>query len=59
MHVADVSSCVKGKGQVMHTVPCCPERKWHKDCMGRTLSFEDIAHHQRINAALRDTDRLI
>jgi hypothetical protein len=30
-----------------------------KDRVGRTLSFEDIAHYQRIIVALLETDRLM
>ena len=32
--------------------------KWLKDRKGRTLTFDDIAHYQRIAAALQETMRL-
>ena len=36
-----------------------PAQKWLKDRKGRTLSFEDIQHYQKIIIALTETDRLI
>ena len=33
--------------------------KWLKDRKGRTLSFEDIAHYQKIILALMETGRLM
>jgi len=36
-----------------------PARKWLKDRKGRTLSFEDILHYQKIIVALTETDRLM
>lgn len=36
-----------------------PAQKWLKDRVGRTLSFEDIAHYQRIIVALLETERLM
>ena len=33
--------------------------KWLKDRKGRTLSFEDILHYQRIVVALSETRRLM
>ncbi len=33
--------------------------KWLKDRRGRTLSFDDISHYQKIVAALRETMRLM
>ncbi|MXY45877.1 MAG: N-6 DNA methylase [Chloroflexi bacterium] len=35
-----------------------PMDKWLKDRKGRTLTFDDIAHYQRIAAALQETMRL-
>lgn len=36
-----------------------PAQKWLKDRKGRTLSFEDILHYQKIIVALVETDRLM
>lgn len=36
-----------------------PAQKWLKDRKGRTLSFEDILHYQKIIKALVETDRLM
>ena len=36
-----------------------PAQKWLKDRKGRTLSFEDILHYQKIIVALNETDRLM
>jgi len=36
-----------------------PAQKWLKDRNGRTLSFDDILHYQKIIAALAETDRLM
>ena len=36
-----------------------PAQKWLKDRKGRTLSFEDIQHYQKIIVALKETDRLM
>lgn len=36
-----------------------PAQKWLKDRQGRTLSFEDILHYQKIIVALTETDRLM
>jgi predicted helicase len=36
-----------------------PAQKWLKDRKGRTLSFEDIQHYQKIIIALTETDRLM
>ncbi|NOT65135.1 MAG: DUF559 domain-containing protein [Methylotenera sp.] len=36
-----------------------PAQKWLKDRKGRTLNYEDIAHYQKIIAALAETDRLM
>jgi predicted helicase len=36
-----------------------PAQKWLKDRKGRTLSFEDILHYQKIIVALSETDRLM
>ena len=36
-----------------------PAQKWLKDRKGRTLSFEDIRHYQRIIVSLTETDRLM
>ncbi len=36
-----------------------PAQKWLKDRKGRTLSFEDILHYQKIIVALFETDRLM
>ena len=33
--------------------------KWLKDRRGRTLSYDDIRHYQRIVVALRETIRLM
>ncbi len=43
----DVWECHIGSFQVCH--------KWLKDRKGRTLSFDDIKHYQRIVAALQET----
>ena len=32
--------------------------KWLKDRKGRTLTFDDITHYQRMAAALQETIRL-
>jgi len=36
-----------------------PAQKWLKDRHGRTLSFEDILHYQKIIVALTETHRLM
>jgi len=36
-----------------------PAQKWLKDRRGRSLSFEDITHYQRIVKILRETDRIM
>lgn len=36
-----------------------PAQKWLKDRKGRTLSFDDILHYQKIIVALCETDRLM
>ena len=36
-----------------------PAQKWLKDRKGRTLSFEDIRHYQRIIVALTETDKIM
>jgi len=36
-----------------------PAQKWLKDRNGRTLSFDDILHYQKIIVALTETDRLM
>lgn len=36
-----------------------PAQKWLKDRKGRTLSYEDILHYQKIIVALSETDRLM
>ena len=36
-----------------------PAQKWLKDRKGRTLTFDDILHYQKIIVALTETDRLI
>ena len=36
-----------------------PARKWLKDRRGRTLSYEDIRHYQRILKVLVETDRIV
>lgn len=36
-----------------------PAQKWLKDRRGRTLSFEDITHYQRIVKILAETDRIM
>jgi predicted helicase len=36
-----------------------PAQKWLKDRKGRTLSFDDILHYQKIIVALVETDRLM
>jgi hypothetical protein len=36
-----------------------PAQKWLKDRRGRTLSFDDISHYQRIVKILPETDRIM
>ncbi len=36
-----------------------PAQKWLKDRHGRTLSFDDILHYQKIIKALTETDRIM
>jgi predicted helicase len=36
-----------------------PAQKWLKDRKGRTLSFDDIMHYQKIIVALTETDRIM
>jgi hypothetical protein len=36
-----------------------PAQKWLKDRRGRTLSFDDITHYQRIVKLLAETDRIM
>jgi hypothetical protein len=36
-----------------------PAQKWLKDRRGRSLSFEDITHYQRIVKILIETDRIM
>jgi hypothetical protein len=66
--LSDSSQSIKGKQKC-----CClktitwefyiggyqPAQKWLKDRKGRTLSYEDIQHYQKIIVALAETDRLM
>jgi predicted helicase len=36
-----------------------PAQKWLKDRVGRTLSYDDILHYQKIIVALSETDRIM
>ncbi|MEQ1704790.1 MAG: type ISP restriction/modification enzyme [Rickettsiales bacterium] len=36
-----------------------PAQKWLKDRKGRTLSFEDLMHYQKIIIALTETHRFM
>ena len=36
-----------------------PAQKWLKDRRGRSLSFDDITHYQRIIKILAETDRIM
>lgn len=36
-----------------------PAQKWLKDRKGRTLSFDDVKHYQRIIKILLETDRIM
>lgn len=36
-----------------------PAQKWLKDRKGRTLSFDDVRHYQKIIKILRETDRIM
>ena len=36
-----------------------PAQKWLKDRRGRTLSYDDIGHYQRIVKILTETDRIM
>jgi len=36
-----------------------PTQKWLKDRKGRTLTFDDILHYQRVIVALVETDRVM
>ncbi|MGD0342675.1 MAG: type ISP restriction/modification enzyme, partial [Bacteroidales bacterium] len=36
-----------------------PAQKWLKDRKGRTLTYDDILHYQKIIVALSETDRLM
>jgi predicted helicase len=36
-----------------------PAQKWLKDRRGRTLSYDDVLHYQKIIAALTETDRIM
>ena len=36
-----------------------PAQKWLKDRRGRTLSFDDIRHYQKIVKILIETDRIM
>lgn len=36
-----------------------PAQKWLKDRVGRTLTYEDIRHYQKIIVALMETDRIM
>jgi hypothetical protein len=36
-----------------------PAQKWLKDRRGRSLSFDDITHYQRIVKILAETDRIM
>ena len=36
-----------------------PAQKWLKDRKGRTLSFEDVRHYQKIVKVLVETDRIM
>ncbi len=36
-----------------------PAQKWLKDRKGRTLSYEDILHYQKVIVALTETERLM
>ncbi len=38
---------------------CQPAQKWLKDRRGRTLSFEDVLHYQKIIVALYETDKIM
>ena len=35
------------------------DQKWLKDRRGRTLTFDDISHYQKIVVALTETDRIM
>ena len=36
-----------------------PAQKWLKDRKGRTLSFDDVKHYQRVLKILSETDRIM
>ncbi len=36
-----------------------PAQKWLKDRKGRTLSFDDVRHYQKIVKILSETDRIM
>jgi len=36
-----------------------PAQKWLKDRSGRSLSFDDVLHYQKIIVALNETDRIM
>lgn len=36
-----------------------PAQKWLKDRKGRTLSFDDVRHYQKILKILAETDRIM
>ena len=36
-----------------------PAQKWLKDRKGRTLSYDDVRHYQRIIKILTETDRIM
>lgn len=65
----DAGSVIINDGQQFEDVPRIawefyiggyqPAQKWLKDRKGRTLSFEDVQHYQKIIKILSETDRIM
>lgn len=54
-HFAEVPAIAWG----FHIGGYQPAQKWLKDRRGRSLSFDDITHYQRIIKILAETDRIM
>ena len=51
--------CIPTEAWEMYIGGYQPAQKWLKDRKGRTLSFDDILHYQKIIAVLNETSRLM
>ena len=51
--------CIPTEAWEMYIGGYQPAQKWLKDRKGRTLSYDDILHYQKIIAVLSETKRLM